>query len=147
MIGLGVVVVVARLSILSDPIWMHQLRGNMHFRVFTSYFHGIILEKIQFPFLRLSLLLIWFIFARSVGVTISCGLIVLLIQRGMLIWPEACWSDHWYQIVCWPQWHQSLSAIIGFWPQRQHGVFTDEKNKENVTLIQHKKIENKNIHV
>ena len=41
MIGLGVVVVVARLSILSDPIWMHQLRGNMHFRVFTSYFHGI----------------------------------------------------------------------------------------------------------
>ena len=95
MIGLGVVVVVARLSILSDPIWMHQLRGNMHFRVFTSYFHGIkgglsdlfIFQKIQFPFLRLSLLLTWFIFERSVGVTISCGLIVLLIQRGMLIWP------------------------------------------------------------
>ena len=67
MIGLGVVVVVARLSILSDPIWMHQLRGIMHFRVFNLYFHGIqgvlsdlfILQNIQFPFPSL-LYLIYF---------------------------------------------------------------------------------------
>ena len=137
MIGLGVVVVVARLSILSDPIWMHQLRANMHFRVFTSYFHGIkgglsdlfILQKNQIPISKTE-------FAFN------------LIYFRKICW---CYNIMWSHRASHTKRHADLTTDIKlfvdpsdtkasqlklvFDPKGKHGVFADARNKTNVTLI------------